>query len=167
MKSVSEQIVLLEAICRRLAVDFRIVRKIPGRFRAPFSELVGCDFKKRVVYVAQKNRKPCEAIHELGHLICHGTAEPPISAKDGEYEFFGWEVALAIKLGLLEEWVDQCKTYVVTNPTTKQTEDLFFLTEDEQAVLFEERIRFARKRGFLTSRNHPRMSRRKPLINLL
>lgn len=167
MKSVSEQIVLLESICRRLAVDFRIVRKIPGRFRAPFSELVGCDFKKRVVYVTKNNRKPCEVIHELGHLICHGTAEPPISAKGGEYEFFGWEVALAIKLGLLEEWADQCKTYIVTNPTTKQSEDFDLLTEDEQAILFEERIRFARKRGFLTNLNRPRMSRRKSLINLL
>jgi hypothetical protein len=42
----------------------------------------------------------CAIIHELGHICVHGTVED----KD-EYDFFGWEYALAKKLDIVEEWL--------------------------------------------------------------
>lgn len=123
--------------------------RIDPHRRAPFSNYVGCDWHANTAYVHPvegPNRRMCEVvtglIHELGHLFCEDV-EPEHSA---EYDWFGWEYALAKKIGLSDEdFIDGNEDYNVDGFLRTVAD----LNDDEFSELVRDRTDEAVKRGYI------------------
>jgi hypothetical protein len=117
----------------------------------PFS----CDFdidykRKRLLFTGDLYKGDPEAtmrvlgglIHEAGHLVA--SLEKPRDSE--EFNFLGWEFALAIELGLLPDLLAQHEFYMVDLEDMSEIKDL---NEDRLSELIEERIDYARSIGLV------------------
>lgn len=80
------------------------------------------------------------AIHELGHLVTTKDVTSP------EIEFLGWEFAVAVKYGLVDEWLHSMRDYAV-----EFNKDFGDLSPDEQSELIEERYYRAIGLGYIVN----------------
>ncbi len=108
---------------------------------APFSSWLGVDHKRKVIYYT-KEAQPGEVIHEAGHVFA-SSRTPNFSE---EYDFFGWEFVVAVKVGLVDEWLETTGNYTIGGTDFVEFEDM---TIDEQSDLLEERVQHARSLGLI------------------
>jgi hypothetical protein len=80
-------------------------------------------------------------IHELGHLIVNRDTTSP------EFDFMGWEFAVAQKYNILEEWLLGSKDYTVDDDGT----EFGSLTPKESSELLEERLKRAVELGYIVN----------------
>jgi len=100
---------------------------------APFNSAIGIHYDgKRISYhVESKNKSPKigDLIHEAGHIFA--SLKPPSVAD--EVSFFGWEYAVAKKLGFLGAWKAASKTYMIDGDGT----EFGSLSVEEQSIFLE------------------------------
>lgn len=111
---------------------------------APFSHKLGVDYEHKTIYVID-GAELGGLIHEMGHVFA--CASSPY--KSDEYEFFGWEFMVAVKLDLVLEWLEQTKDYAAGGEGMANIEDFGDMTIDEQSDLIEERVQHARLIGIV------------------
>ncbi len=115
---------------------------------APFSSFpLGVIYsEKKVVYAADTRGKTpvdppwYEFIHEMGHVF----ACNEVPSKSKEYDFFGWEYAMALKFKAVEEWIAGNKDYSVADG-----DDLSTLSPKEVQEILEERLSAATSLGLV------------------
>lgn len=117
---------------------------------APFTAWLAIDYEMKLVYV----RSPCneatvgEAIHEMGHIFASTVG--PYASK--EYDFFGWEYAVARQLRLVRVWCEGAFDYSVPSDDDGRWPNTEFgrLRPDQREALLQERLQAARAKGLLT-----------------
>lgn len=123
----------------------------PSRLNdAPFSShsLGVIHSEKKIVYAedtrgaASKSPPWYEFVHEMGHVFAC-TSIPSMSK---EYDFFGWEYAMALKFDAVKEWVDGNKDYSVG-----EGDDLSTLSPAEVQKILEERLSVAVSLGLVVN----------------
>lgn len=115
---------------------------------APFvSELIGILWSKKDIYYLDDDleRLPISAlIHEMGHVFA--STQTPDDAQ--EFDFFGWELAMADHIGLPRPlWIKENQYYVVT--ASPSSDCLGDLPPAEMEALFKERLDLATANGLL------------------
>jgi hypothetical protein len=131
---------------RELGAKIDIDPDADGPQPAPFSFKLGLDYRKKILYFSGECDEDSvgHIIHEAGHLLaCRKTPH-----KSDEYNFLGWEMALAIELDLLGDWLHGQMNYGVINNDNEGT-DLGLLSDEELSELIEERIDYARSKGLV------------------
>lgn len=114
---------------------------------APFSWKLGLDYAKKTLYFdgACDAESVGNLIHEAGHLVaCEKSPED-----SEEYEFLGWEIALALELDLLDDWAYGQQDYGVTTNEYEGGIEIGLLSDEEFDELVEERIDYARSIGLV------------------
>lgn len=113
---------------------------------APFDSLHGVDWGAKVVYAVDKYVDIGAVIHEMGHVFA--SMAPPNTST--EFDFFGWEVALARELGCYRQWSTGSASYSVTgagDPWASQA-------PQEKRQIIRERHDHARLLGLLDKRGN-------------
>lgn len=143
---IEQQVERLMNRLRELGATIIIDPEAEGPQSAPFSYALSLDYSKKTMYF----NGGCDVdsvghiIHEAGHLLaCRRTP-----AKSDEYAFLGWEMALAMELDLLGDWLHGQMDYGIINNENEST-DLGLLSDDELSELIEERIDYARSKGLV------------------
>ncbi len=108
---------------------------------SPFSAWLGVDYPNKRVY-GTKEADLGEIIHEMGHVF----ASRRSTNFSEEYDFFGWEFAVAQKVGLVGEWLESSGNYSVGCTDFAEFE---VLTPDQQSDLLEERVQYAVSIGLI------------------
>lgn len=94
-------------------------------------------------------------IHEMGHAF----VDESNPEEADEWDWFGWEICLARKVGCYRRWSKSSRHYIVTvNPG----EDLISwkrLTSSQKAAVTDERIKHAIKIGIVDPNGDPRAVR--------
>ncbi len=132
----------LEKICNKAGINLKCVESILPQFRSPFNEDVGIDKENHVIFYTPFLLEHAIIIHELGHCLfgCLKNGE--------EYNFFGWEYAIAKKYNILKEWIASQAIYIVGEEIVKYDE-LSSLSEKQQNFVFNRRVRAAKKFGYI------------------
>jgi hypothetical protein len=139
---------------KTLGIDVRV-----GRFdlllSSPFSLKVGLDYEKKILFFneGQVDEGVAGLIHEAAHIV----ACPKAPIDSNEFDFLGWELALAIELGVLHSWIRGMNDYGVIQTTPSIVDGEMFdevvhigsMSEDELSELIEERIDYARSIGIV------------------
>ena len=128
---------------------------------APFSDALGINWDKKVLYVLgrclQRAQTVGNMIHELGHIIA--CKEPP--RKSNEWNFFAWEICTARLLRVKEQWDDSSETYWVEVPKTDPVMpklpmgDYGQFSLKERRVIFKEALKAGKKYGNVTADGKP------------
>lgn len=140
----------LLSLVRSWGGDIIYVADIGDRFSpAPFNFCLGLDWHARLVACRVSSPGPIEdpvmlgsVIHEVAHLFA--TLKEPWYAE--EYDFLGWEWAVARDCGLVDEWLDSMGSYSVGDG-----DDFGALDVDQQTDLLEERFDFAVSIGLIVN----------------
>lgn len=100
-----------------------------------------------------------EVVHEMAHVFAC-LREPNNS---NEWDFFGWEYAMAKMLKGVPEWKAENGDYVVTMPADGPYRgagrDFKVLTSKEQVTLIRDRVQVAKAAGLLDSNLKPKAIR--------
>lgn len=86
-------------------------------------------------------------VHELGHLLVAKDVE------SDEYDFLGWEFAIAERYDLLQSWYYSIYNYGVG--TGSQYEEFGVISKDRQTEVLDERLDFAKAAGYLQAPYFP------------
>lgn len=84
---------------------------VNGNWPAPFIDWHGFHYASAIIYVVHGIESPGAIIHEMGHLFADDFLH-----SGNEFDFFGWEVAVARYAGCYEEWDKQNAGYAVRMP---------------------------------------------------
>lgn len=80
---------------------------VPEEFKAPFDRDVGLDFASKTLYATDIEEHWAELIHETAHIFA--SPVPPNECKT-DFDFIGWELALAKELGCYRAWARETLT---------------------------------------------------------
>lgn len=142
-----------------LGCDVKIVSPYSSLLNAPFSAMIGLNYKKKVIYLTEDEDDNSIGgfIHEAGHVL----ACPYKPEASNEFDFLGWEIAMAISCDVLPEWLHGQRDYVVdANEHGIYSVDIGTLTEDRVSELVEERLDYARSVGIIDTNDRPLVVRR-------
>jgi len=161
---VNDVVVLCRKFAKQLGGDIVVVDKLTARFSeanvfpCPFAySTMAVDWHEKTVIVAQdlKADNIYGLIHEMGHVFASN--KTPNWAK--EFDFFGWEYAVATKLGLLFQWSHGTKDYSIAVTATKCSKEWGELDAVEQDRTIRERLAHAVKTKLITKQLQPRSIR--------
>lgn len=85
-----------------------------GRSKSPFAEWHGIDWRKKRIVTVHGQAKINAVIHEMGHVFA-SRHHPDSGDGDAEFDFFGWEVAVAKMVGAFRTWSAGNNSYSVTD----------------------------------------------------
>lgn len=108
---------------------------------------------KRIIAVADE-AKCGFLIHEMGHLFLN--QEDPCHSQECEWEWMGWEVALAKYVGCYRLWSEHNGSYCISNP---RVEDKLIMWRRATAIIksaaVANRLQHARDIGLLDTHDNP------------
>lgn len=123
--------------------------------QSPFCSYLGMDWDKFEILICPLDlpgKNPVNSghlIHEMGHMFA--CIERP--NKSIEFNFFGWEYALAKFIGCYKEWADSNRDYgILTNGRNK---DFGELDAEEKMEVLEEEVEKCKERGLITPSGFP------------
>ncbi len=119
---------------------------------APFTnKSLGVNYVTKTVYAVADNLTLNGVIHELGHVFAD--SQDPDHAD--EYEWLGWEIALAKQAGCYRVWSAENKDYgIADNAVAPKTRDWGYLTATQKAKLAAERVAHAVELGLVSLTGH-------------
>ena len=88
-----------------------------GYYDAPFSDFHGVHWEDKRIYTVKSFESTSALIHEMGHVFASPRSpafDPEADDKFEEYDFFGWEIAVARIVGCLPSWSRDNKDYQVS-----------------------------------------------------
>jgi hypothetical protein len=124
---------------------------------APFTSAHGLHWGKKIIYAVRGREEVGGIIHEMGHVFasCH---HPEHScAECHEWDWFGWEIALARQIDATRTWSRNNVNY-----STKSKYGIQLwgkLTPHKRRYIVDNRLALARERGILDENDHPRSVR--------
>lgn len=108
----------------------------------PFQDGLGIDFSKKIVSCEKYQKiNPGAIIHEMGHVFAsRKNPNSNNSSPDDEWGFFGWEWAVAKKVGLLfNDFAKSNRDYLVYMPNGfKKLSDFGSLSISTQSKVLKE-----------------------------
>lgn len=141
----------------------------PGFSWAPFSARgLGVHFERRQVLLEAPmgQHKVAEVLHEMAHVFA-STADPDRSK---EYEFLGWEMAVAREVNLpLPAWREGNRDYILWDGGTSEPwpdpwpSEVGRCTDRHLGLLFAERVARAKELGLVDGAGRPRCIRMQPV----
>ena len=117
------------------------------------SDTHGLEWRKKIIYAVRGRESVGQIIHEMGHVFAD--RYPPDSSRCSEWRWFGWEMAVARRIGAWQTW-SRCNANYGVGRDGVEWEGLS--TKRRQAVLAE-RIGHAKKLGVLSEAGEPRSLR--------
>lgn len=118
---------------------------------APFADWAGMHWDAKLIVGVHDRVNVNAVIHEMGHVFACKT-DPNGVKWDGSYEwdFLGWEMAVAYKVGCYQQWSDQNSAYGVDDGSNWGD-----LSLDARAAMIKERMEAAATAGLLDANGHP------------
>lgn len=132
-----------------------------GFWEAPFTSWHGFDYEPGVIYVVDQQFDPGAAIHEMGHLF----VDRFIDHSD-EWDWFGWEVAVARIARCYRTWDKQNYGYTIRAADGLPSVEWGSLRGASKARVIAERIDQAMSRGYLDHDGRPIAKFTRPLTKL-
>lgn len=137
-----------------LGCNVKVVKPQSQLLDAPFSSTFGVNYAKKIVYITETEDADSIGgfIHEAGHVLA--CANKPASSN--EFDFLGWEIALAMHCDVLLEWFHGQRDYVVdANDYGLYTIKIETLSDDKLSELVEERLDYARSVCLIDNDDRP------------
>lgn len=113
----------------------------------------GQEWGKKIVYAVRGCESVGQIIHEMGHVFAD--RYPPDSSKCREWYWFGWEMAVARRIGAWQTWSRHNETYGIS----RKGADWGDLSVRGRQAVMADRIRYATKIGILSEVGEPRSIR--------
>lgn len=164
-----EQLEALARICRRLGGKLVIVsqqdfRSLLDDIDVPWTvgskRKYGIDWERKIVYVERDTKHIGFIIHEAGHVFAD--RHPPDDAKCDEWEWLGWEIAVARRIGAWRAWSRQNGNYHMGDGIDGgigKDKDWYALSAKARRAIIEDRLAHAKKIGVISKRCAPRSVR--------
>jgi len=142
---------------KKWGVEVIVCDEIWYKFEAPFTSGLGCDPKKRQIFVTPKKREEddntgSEMIHELGHVLI---GIEKIDEVDDGILAFEYHTNRKIKL---KHWEYAMRNYMIDEGGRTSWEDA---KPHERRKVVRQSAVAARARGVLNARNRPTYVRKK------
>ena len=112
----------------------------------------GIRWRRKLIYAVRDTDHIGYIIHEAGHVFAERFS--PDHDKCDEWEWLGWEIAVARSIGAYREWSEQNCGYSVGDDG-----DWGGLSQTRQEEIAVERVAHAKKIGLLSKRGAPRSVR--------
>jgi len=149
------------AIISQRAFDdlfYRDQKDWEGLTTAPFTDAHGLHWRKKVIYAVRGREEVGSIIHEMGHVFCsQHHAECYCNKCPHEWDWFGWEIAVARRIGASRTWSRHNKNYQIDDaPIFSQWESL---SSKRRREVVTDRLAYAKKIGVLTPTDVPRSIR--------
>ena len=120
-------------------------------YPCPFANELVVEWSTRTLWIEKEDfdyANPASwgnVIHEFAHLVA---ADKEPNHTD-EFEFFGWEVAVAMRLGVLKEWLQANSAYSVPGENVLVSCEIGTLSPDDQRRVLHERLDYAESLGLV------------------
>lgn len=173
MPSVHEQrLHALARICRRLGGQLRLVSKdeffavldaddgVTLPYTAGSRRDYASHWQRKIIYAIHGTSHIGYLIHETGHVFAD--LHHPDSAKCDEWDWLGWEIAVARRIGAWRAWSQQNGNYHMGDGTCDgigKDKDWGDLSIKERDTIVQDRLTHAKKIGLLSERGAPRSIR--------
>lgn len=162
----AQWVVALVAKCEELGGSFRLISPeqfytmfiakghCPNNHESPFARHLGVNHKRKTVYAAVDSAESQigALIHEIAHVFA--TRKGPDACK--EFDFLGWEIALAREIGCYRTWSADNSDYAVGDDGTMWR----YLSAKRRADIVRERVAYAQKIGIVDANGRVRSARR-------
>ena len=125
-----------------------------GVTESPFTSAHGIHWKRKIIYAVEGREEIGSIIHEMGHVFAD--RHHPYSNKCSEFEWFGWEVAVARQIGPYRVWSRQNGDYATDERGGAEWSSL---STPERRALVLARLGHAQKIGVLGPDGAPRSLR--------
>jgi hypothetical protein len=158
----------LAALCRSFGGKLAVVSQdafdelCKGRYttsgfsESPFTSAHGLHWRKRIVYTVRGREEIGSIIHEMGHAFAD--LKPPDDAC--EWSWFGWEIAVARKIGAGRVWSKQNATYQTDETGSNEWGRL---TASERRAVVIDRLAHAKKLNVVDLDGTPKSLRQRQL----
>lgn len=168
----AEQLRALARICRRLGGQLMIVSRrdfytlvdanddIQLPFSAGSKYEYASHWRKKIIYAMRDTRHIGFIIHEAGHVFAD--RYPPDDDKCAEWEWLGWEISVARRIGAWSAWSRQNGNYRLGEGIDSgigKDKDWSDLSTKERSAVSADRLSHAMKIGLLGKRGAPRSVR--------
>lgn len=132
--------------------DDRARARAASRYEAPFTSAHGVNWIRKIIYTVRDREEVGSIIHEMGHVFAD--RKPPFNTN--EWEWFGWEIAVARSIGAAREWSKHNANY---NTGDENGGDWGHLSTKERRGVVRDRLLYAKKIGVVSPDNAPRSAR--------
>jgi hypothetical protein len=116
------------------------------------SDVHGLEWRKKIIYVVRGRVSVGHVIHEMGHVFAD--RHPPDNSKCCEWNWFGWEMAVARQIGAWATWSRHNADYYIG-----KGDQWGGLSARRRQTVIANRIRRAKKIGIITTSEEPRSIR--------
>ncbi len=110
----------LAVLCKKLGGELRLISDAeftalmepednPEWDEAPFTRWHAVNWKQRLIIAAEKHASLNGIIHEMGHVF----ADPMPPTASNEFDWLGWEIAVAKYVGCYRQWSTGNKDYCI------------------------------------------------------
>jgi len=123
---------------------------IDGMDEAPFTNYnLAAHFRRKIIAFDPKKIQWPHLIHEMGHVFASKSG--PHSAACNEYDFYGWEHAVAKHVrGRMSEWYHHNSDYVVGGESVGiGNMEVGALNRGQRTRIFRDRVEVAIRRGLI------------------
>lgn len=167
----SIQLSALGRICRQLGGSLKIVSSkefdklfddddlsMPHTAGSKYE--YGIHWDRKIIYAVRGTKHIGFIIHEAGHVFAD--RHPPDDHKCAEWEWLGWEIAVARRIGAMPAWSRQNASYHLGEGIrggVGADKDWRQLSTKERSVIIADRIAHAKKIGLISPRCVPRSVR--------
>jgi hypothetical protein len=121
---------------------------------APFGYGHGLHWRKKIVYALRGHERVGVIIHEMGHVFAAQHHPECFCRACHEWNWFGWEIALARQIGAVRAWSRHNANY-----STGNGNHWAGLSPVERRAVVAKRLRRARKIGVVDAGGTPRSVR--------
>lgn len=120
---------------------------------APFTSAHGLHWNRKIIYTVRDREEVGSILHEMGHVFA--TAHHPDHPQCREFDFFGWELAIARQIGAARAWSRHNQNYCVDDTGAEWGTR----SPRQKRRIIDDRLACARKIGILDAQNTPRSIR--------
>lgn len=117
---------------------------------APFTSAHGLWWKRKIVYAVEGREEVGSILHEMGHVFA--CAHHPHHPQCREWSWFGWELAIARRIGAARTWSRHNATYLVSEGGNDSWQSR---TPRQKRLIVGERLAHARWLGLLDETGAP------------
>jgi hypothetical protein len=122
---------------------------------APFTDAHGQWWRKKIVYAIEGREEVGTIIHEMGHVFASEHHPDHDCNSCHEWNWFGWEIALARHIGAARTWSRHNANYRIDDASHQWSN----VTPAQRRSVTLDRLAHARKRGVLDQDGLPRSLR--------
>jgi hypothetical protein len=169
MSDKPDQLRALARFCRRHGGQLAIVsqcefddlfdvpkdKRVDGELHeSPFTSAHGLHWRRKIVYTVREREEVGSIIHEMGHVFAD--VHHPEDERCREWNWLGWEIALARQVDAMRTWSRQNANYETGESGWRPWRAL---TTKRRRIIVADRIAHAKKIGVVDANGVPRSIR--------